>query len=391
MAVIAFTSAKGSPGVTTTLAALAATWPRGRRLLVAELDPAGGELAIWFDLHPEPGLVSLAAAGRRELEPGVILAHTQMLPSAASDHHPEEHRRLLAGPVAAEQSHAALYALRGRLAPALVNLDNADVLVDCGRMDPGSPALEVFEHADLVVAVTRPDVTAVHHLGARLKSVNPPVVSVLTVGDQPYTPREVAAAVDAEALGALPVDAKSAKALAGSHPDALRALRRSSLLRTARTLAEGLVRWLEPEVLTILAEPPPPEPAPPPPAPTEAYPGGWPPPAPATGYAPPPGHPAWPPPVQAGDQPWPEPVPYAAHAPGAPAASLPPGWTQDSLAQQRAIVDNGGDAPLAPPGSDAAMTPLPPAPPPGQPPPPDDGDYRGEQAGEPVEEPPRWP
>jgi hypothetical protein len=269
MSVIAFASAKGSPGVTTAVAALTATWPVGRRLLAAELDPAGGDLAVWFDLPAEPGLVTLAAAGRRDLEPAVVLAHTQMLPSAAPDHHPDEHRRLLAGPPAAEQSHAALYALRGRLAPALWRLDNADVLVDCGRMDPGSPALDVFEHADLVVAVTRPEVAAVHHLATRLRSLNPPLVSVLTVGDRPYTPQEVAKAVDAEALGALPVDGRAAAALAGNHPDGWRVLRRSPLLRTARTLSEGLVSWLSPESTAGT-------PAPAAPPPTFVGPASWP-------------------------------------------------------------------------------------------------------------------
>jgi hypothetical protein len=258
MSVIAFASAKGSPGVTTAVAALTATWPRPRRLLVAELDPAGGDLAVWFDLPAEPGLVTLAAAGRRELEPAVVLAHTQMLPSAAPDRHPDEHRRLLAGPPAAEQAHAALYALRGRLAPALWRLDQADVLVDCGRMDPGSPALDVFEHADLVVAVTRPEVAAVHHLGTRLRALNPPLVSVLTVGDRPYTPQEVAKAVGADAIGALPIDGRAASALAGTHADAWRVLRRSPLLRTARTLSDGLVSWLSPEATAESPAPAPP-------------------------------------------------------------------------------------------------------------------------------------
>src|SRR4029450_4811377 len=65
MAYVAFASAKASPGVTTTITALAATWPRDRDLLVAELDPAGGDLGVRFDLATEPGLVTPAAAGRR--------------------------------------------------------------------------------------------------------------------------------------------------------------------------------------------------------------------------------------------------------------------------------------------------------------------------------------
>jgi MinD-like ATPase involved in chromosome partitioning or flagellar assembly len=256
MAVIAFASAKGSPGVTTTLAALAAVWPADRRLLVAELDPAGGDLAIWFCLRPEPGLVTLAAAGRRNLQPAGILAHSQAFPTTEAQAAGAHTRRVLVGATSAEQGHAALVALRGRLGPALAQLDRADVLVDCGRLDPTSGAVEVVEHADLAVLVTRPELSAVHHLANRLKGLTARSVSVLTLGDRPYSAREVADAVGAEALGSLPHDARAAGALAGSHPDARRVLRRSALLRSAASLADGLAQWMTPPTeSTALARP----------------------------------------------------------------------------------------------------------------------------------------
>jgi len=48
MSLIAFASVKGSPGVTTTVLALASVWPTSQHLIVAELDPAGGDLATRF-------------------------------------------------------------------------------------------------------------------------------------------------------------------------------------------------------------------------------------------------------------------------------------------------------------------------------------------------------
>jgi MinD-like ATPase involved in chromosome partitioning or flagellar assembly len=78
---VAFASAKGSPGVTTTAAALGSVWPAD--VVVADMDPAGGDLALRLrapqerPLDPERGLLSLAAAARRGLEPGEIAAHTQ--------------------------------------------------------------------------------------------------------------------------------------------------------------------------------------------------------------------------------------------------------------------------------------------------------------------------
>jgi MinD-like ATPase involved in chromosome partitioning or flagellar assembly len=249
MAYVAFASAKASPGVTTTVAALAATWPRERDLVIAELDPAGGDLGARFDLATEPGLVTLAAAGRRELDRSTFVGHTQPLPfagrSAADGDAAGAVRRVLVGPVAADQAGAALAALRGGLAGVLSSL-NADVLVDCGRLDPGSAVHDVVAEADLLVVVARPVVAEVHHLAARLSALRPKALSLLLIGDRPYSVAEVAEAVGASPLGTLPVDDRAAAALTVGRPNAARILRRSRLLRDARAVAEGLAGWLPP-------------------------------------------------------------------------------------------------------------------------------------------------
>src|SRR5581483_7650817 len=83
MALIAVTADKGAPGVTTASVALAAVWPRP--VLLAEADPAGGDLmyrlpaASGGQLDPGRGLLSLAVAVRRGLEPGQVWEHTQKL------------------------------------------------------------------------------------------------------------------------------------------------------------------------------------------------------------------------------------------------------------------------------------------------------------------------
>lgn len=302
MAYIAFASAKGSPGVTTAVAALAATWPADRPLVVAELDPAGGDLVVRLDLATEPGLVSLAAAGRRELDRDTLLAHSQPVPALEGDGRAS--RRVLAGPVAAEQALASLSALRGVLAGVLAAVE-ADVLVDCGRLDPSSPVTEVAANADLLVAVARPVVAEVHHLAPRLASLKPRSASLLTVGDRPYTAAEVAEAVGASALGTLPADERAAVVLAGGHPDVVRQLRRSRLLRDARSVAEVLASWLAPPQARPDRPPPPPgppafvsdPPAPDADAPPEARPDlppppGAPPPEARPDLPPPPGAPS---------------------------------------------------------------------------------------------------
>ena len=147
MAYIAFASAKASPGVTTTVTALAAAWPAERALLVAEVDPSGGDLVVRLDLSTDPGLVSLAAAGRRELGADRLIEHTQLLATPGGVEGAV--RRVLVAPVSAEQATVSLSALRGGLGRALDELD-LDVLVDCGRLDPSSPAFDLAVNADLL-------------------------------------------------------------------------------------------------------------------------------------------------------------------------------------------------------------------------------------------------
>jgi hypothetical protein len=304
MAYVAFASAKASPGVTTTVAALAATWPRDRDLVIAELDPAGGDLGARFDLATEPGLVTLAAAGRRELDRSTVVGHTQPLPFAGRPGAGGDAgdagavRRVLVGPVAADQAGAALAALRGGL-PGVLSSLNADVLADCGRLDPGSAAHDVVAEADLLVVVARPVVAEVHHLAARLTALRPRAVSLLLIGDRPYSVAEVADAVGASPLGTLPVDVRAAAVLTVGRSNAARIMRRSRLMRDARAVAEALARWLPARPIH-------------PPAPAGAAAPG--PPNAATAPPPPPPGPSVPPPPAAAPTPQP-----SRPAPGRPA------------------------------------------------------------------------
>ncbi len=67
MTAIALVSAKGSPGVTTTALALSHAWPEvhpERRVLIAECDAAGGDIATGYlrgTLDDSRGLLALSA------------------------------------------------------------------------------------------------------------------------------------------------------------------------------------------------------------------------------------------------------------------------------------------------------------------------------------------
>lgn len=254
MSLVAFGSVKGAPGVTTTLAALGLVWPAGRPLLLAEADPSGGDLGPRHDLAPSPGLVTLAATGRHDLTGTTLDASVQPLPGSPA-------ARVLVGPVSADQATAALASLRGRLVEVLTAIEGTDVLVDCGRLDPGSPALEVFARADLAVLMARPAASDVHHLASRLAALdldNP--VALLCLGERPYGPGEVSATLGVPTLGALPDDRKAAGVLNGTEAAGARLLARSALLRSARSLASTLISTLHGAA------------APPVPAPTNAAP-----------------------------------------------------------------------------------------------------------------------
>jgi MinD-like ATPase involved in chromosome partitioning or flagellar assembly len=239
VSLIAFGKAK-SWGTTTAVMALANVWPSERRLLVAECDPAGGDLAPRYGLALEPGLMSLAAAARRELSASTVASNTQRLPGGLA---------VLVAPPAAEQARAALSAIAGRLADAMRSEVDQDVLADCGRLDPGSPAQELARSAALTVVVARATLEETTHVLARvngLRTLGAEVVVVLVEdeprlgGQRPYRPEEVAGAVGAEVVGSLAHDPKGAALLAG-RTTSDRALQRCALIRSARLVAAELV------------------------------------------------------------------------------------------------------------------------------------------------------
>ena len=236
MSVVAVASVR-SCGCSTLALGLAATWPPGdRRMVLVEADPAGGTLAAAAGWAAEPGLVSLAAAARHGGEPELVFEHCQPLPGGNA---------AVAGPASAEQARSALAMLEPLLG-RLGDLD-AEAMVDCGRLDPGSPALRVAERADRVLVAVRPRLADLHATATWL-AAHPPGEGrlwLVAVGDGPYPDAEIAEALGVEVAGRLPWDPAAADALA-SVPASARVLRAAPLVRSLRTLAERLAAHLEP-------------------------------------------------------------------------------------------------------------------------------------------------
>lgn len=226
MTVLALAGVKHSPGVTTLALAVASSQPG--TALIAEADPAGGDIAARAGLALDPGIVSLAAAARNGMSPGVLAANLQRLGDRVD---------LLAGPASPRQSTTALRALAQPLAGLFASLDYDLIVVDLGRIDDPTLALPLLAAADRVVLLLR--ATAEDVIAARFRidelQRHACPVSIAVIGSGPFPLGEIVAALGMRAATSLPWDPRTARALAsGVGPD--RWLRRSALMRSAREL-----------------------------------------------------------------------------------------------------------------------------------------------------------
>jgi hypothetical protein len=161
MGLIVVAADKGAPGVTTTALALAAVWPRP--VLLAECDPAGGDIAFRFPaadgerLDPRRGTLSLAVAARRGLQPGQVWEHTQKLYGGID---------VLLGVTNADQG-ASLSMFWGQLGQVLASVPRVDVIADCGRLGADGPVTDLLAEASRVLLLTRAEVGEVIRLRDR--------------------------------------------------------------------------------------------------------------------------------------------------------------------------------------------------------------------------------
>jgi hypothetical protein len=253
MTLIAFGAAKGAPGVSTTVLALAACWPAHRQPLIVEADPSGGDLLSRLGtgngdrpgVDAAPSTVQLAAAARDALSAQTIGEHLQTLPGAGEI-------RALVAPTSPFAAHTALTTLVGAgLGDRLAELDGVDLLVDLGRIDPTSPALGLLQPQSRLVLVARPDLESVLHTRELERSLNALRVrtSLLLIGDRPYSPADIATALGGvPVVGVLPDDPVGARALAGDARSP-KVVGRCRLVRAAGHLATAFTP--EPEVTPV--------------------------------------------------------------------------------------------------------------------------------------------
>ena len=243
MTVIAFTTAKGSPGVSTVVLGLGAVWTQThpeRRVLVVEADPAGGEAAVGLlqgRVDASRGLLALAAL--RGVDP-VTALWGQLI---ALD---EPQRHLLLLGVADPGRGAALDGAWTALGEAVTILrsdaPDLDVLLDLGRLGQAHDPRGLRRLPDLLVLVSgssAANVVATRAAASRLRDESPTRLGLLVVGpDRPYPATEIADACGLDLVGSLPHDPTGARAWQGLD-DGWRT-RRSPLARGIRGLCRDL-------------------------------------------------------------------------------------------------------------------------------------------------------
>ena len=230
MSLVALCSAHAAPGVTTAALVLAAAWPPDRGgVVVVEADPSGGVVAARFGLGDNAGLASLAVASRSTVTPDVLGGHVQELPGGLP---------VVVGPATPEQAAMVL----PDVTPALVSVSaTLDVVVDAGRVLPGSPTMGLLRAASVVLVVVRPSPDQLRPVATRVGALQRAGVhvAVCLIGTAPYGLAEVETVLGVEVAGVLAWDPRSADALSGADTPR-RGLRHMPLARSAATLAEHL-------------------------------------------------------------------------------------------------------------------------------------------------------
>lgn len=242
MTLIALASAKGSPGVTTSALALALAWPR--RAVVAECDPAGGDVLAGYFRGTVPttrGILTMTRATAHDSVTGGLVA----LDTTGT-------RAVIPG--VSDPAHAAGLAERSQQLVELLTTfatgdEPADVLADCGRLDSAHAPIELVRRADAIVLVVRSSLRSVRSaqpwIGtlrdtAAVGAPGAPTLVLLLVGErQPYDHNDIVVHLGLPSVGVMAWDPDTARVLSdGVAPR--RQFHRSPLMRTAQSVAQRL-------------------------------------------------------------------------------------------------------------------------------------------------------
>jgi hypothetical protein len=274
MALVALTSVKGAPGVTTTALALLFAWPRPALLVEADTAAGSSILAGYLrgSIDHTHGLLNLILAHRQEaLDLDATWAQTVQL---------AEGRHLLPGLGDPGQA-AGMTATWSKLAETLraVEAQGVDVLIDAGRVGTAyAPAL-LLRQADTVAVLTGTRLPDVYALTRRLPALKSDLAAhssadaagLITVGEgRPYSNAEIAKQTQTPVIAGIAHDPAAADVYSIGAP-AGRRFTSSQLARTSAVAAQALIEFgrRRLEYLAGPLAPPSSQPA------QSTQPGGW--------------------------------------------------------------------------------------------------------------------
>lgn len=237
----ALVSPGGSPGVTTAAVALALTWPGPSPVIVAECDPAGGDVlagALGGLTHASRGLVQHAIEAGRNAQAAVASMASQLVPL-------DEAKSALLLPGLTDPRQAAGLTQAWPAVASTLTAQPSEVIADCGRVDAGlAQPVAVLSAAQAVVIVLRPSLRQVWAARPRVDMLaellgGPKRLGLLLTGRGGYSAHEVTQALSVPVLASLPDDPKSAAVLSDGLGRRGR-LGSAPLLRSARNAGQAL-------------------------------------------------------------------------------------------------------------------------------------------------------
>ena len=241
MSMFLFASAKGSPGVTTVVAGVAARWPAGGAVMVAEADPRGGDLAARFGLSSAPGLASAATDRRIVATADVAASHAQPLP-------PGQVAMLLAPAHPAPATAAVRAAVEAGVLTAIGR--SRTLLIDAGVLEAASPAMPLAAEADLVLLAMRDRIEDLVHAAAALDLLDERHrIRLLVRAAGGLRPAEIGRELAVPVFAEIPSDRLGASVLCG-HAIAGPGWTRLRLPRAAAGLAGKLARHIPPLLMS---------------------------------------------------------------------------------------------------------------------------------------------
>jgi MinD-like ATPase involved in chromosome partitioning or flagellar assembly len=204
---VVVTGGKGGPGATTLAVGLAGAWAAaGRSVLLADLDPAGGDVAAHLPVPDvRRGVAPLLGLAAGQLDPAAVSAESTQIASGLQVlvglPHPDT-----GGLLRPEATGALLRAARGIREVELL-------VVDPGRLLPGSVAAGTLGLAEVRVLVARADLPgALAAQRALAATQRAPVMAVVAVAVQrPADAVELGHALGRPLTGVIPADPRGVR------------------------------------------------------------------------------------------------------------------------------------------------------------------------------------